>query len=116
MSRCINEPVNFITRPEHRQTVSSMRAQSGPGVEDREVFDLRRDLAGVGENRADAAGCDLFDETGVFAGRAGEQTAVAARNKIAARAVDDVSRELRLGVETDHLTANWFDFWNGVFD
>src|SRR6185369_574284 len=99
MPGCIKYAVNFTTSPQHRQTVSGPRAQSSPGIDNRQRSDGRRNFESILQYRADSAGSDAFGEACILARGTGKQTAILAWYEITSRAVEHVSRQLRFRLE-----------------
>src|SRR5262249_55643861 len=109
MPGCIKQPVNFNTRTQHRQTVRRARPQAGPGVDDRQTGDRRRDFLCLLQYLADSARRDALRKARVFAGRSGQQTAVVAWHEVTATAEGHMTRQLWFCFETNHLAAYWLD-------
>src|SRR4051812_8911990 len=112
MAGCVEKVLHFRRLAEHGPFVLRARPQTGPRVNLRERRERVRDLKSVRLYPVNPFDGHATVEARAFGGRACEQTPIASRDDVAARAVDDVTDELRVRVRlphAEHLPAHRLD-------
>src|ERR1700730_2523178 len=108
MPRGVEESFHF-TGSEHRQIIFSARTQACPGIDYGQGPEQRSNLESVSQNRVHTARGDLFSKACMLRSRASQHTTIQSRHQVTTRTVEDVTREARIRLKTNHLSAHWFD-------